>query len=101
MKPLPRDFMTKIAREYKLSSKQEEAFVELFSTGKSELEIAENVLYIFRGAFRTRMTGVYRKFNIGINANRPTKLYELHNFLLEGVSETPWHSHSRRSKGGH
>jgi len=29
------------------------------------------------------MTGVYRKFNIGINANRPTKLYELHNFLLE------------------
>ncbi len=60
MKPLLRDFLTKIAREYKLSSKQEEAFVELFSTGKSELEIAENVLYISPGAFRTRMTGGYQ-----------------------------------------
>ncbi len=80
MKLLPREFLEKIASVYDLSPEQREAFVEKCSTQKSEQQIAENFLYITRGAFRTRMSGVYKKFNIG--GIVPGKARKLHDLLL-------------------
>ncbi|MBD2770777.1 NACHT domain-containing protein [Iningainema tapete] len=81
MQPLPRDFLTQMARNYQLSPEQEVAFVELFSgDNDDELEVAE-ALHISHNAFRTRMTGVYAKFSIG--GKGPGKFYRLHNFLVK------------------
>ena len=80
MQPLPRDFLTQLARKYDLSLEQEEAFVELYSRGKKQQEIAES-LHISDGAFRTRMSGVYKKFSIG--GWGPGKTRRLHDFLIK------------------
>ena len=80
MQPLPCDFLQKIARQYDLSLDQEEAFVELFNNCKKQEQAAENI-HITPGAFRTRMSGVYRKFNF--NGRNPNKARKLHDFLLE------------------
>lgn len=79
MKLLPRDFLDQIASEYDLSPEQREAFVEKFSTDKNEQQIAEDI-HITRGAFRTRMSGVYKKFSIG--GIVPGKARKLHDLLL-------------------
>lgn len=81
MQPLPRDFLTQIARNYQLSPEQEEAFLERFSSkNDNELEVAQT-LFISDNAFRTRMSGVYTKFSIG--GKGPGKFHKLYDFLLK------------------
>ncbi|WP_324235757.1 NACHT domain-containing protein [Okeania sp.] len=77
---LPKDFLTDIARKYELSPEQEEVFIEVFSTGKSDLEIAQK-LHISDSTFRTRMSNVYNKFSIG--GKGPGKRNKLQNFLVD------------------
>ena len=80
MQPLDKDFLDNIARKYDLSAEQQEAFVELFSTVKSQQKVAEE-LYISHNAFRTRMTGVYQKFSF--TDKKPNKSRRLHDWLLK------------------
>lgn len=80
MQPLPHDFLTKIAHDYDLSPKQEKAFVALFSHQGNESDLAESV-YISPNAFRTRMSGVYKKFSIG--GKGPGKVRRLHDWLIK------------------
>ncbi|WP_035140316.1 NACHT domain-containing protein [Fischerella sp. PCC 9605] len=80
MQPLPCEFLTQMARKYQLSPEQEEAFVERFSSKESEQAIA-HTLHISDNAFRTRMSGVYRKFSI--NGKGPGKFHKLYDFLLK------------------
>ncbi len=80
MQPLDKDFLVKIARKYNLSAEQEEVFLELFSTGKSQQAIAE-ALHISPSALRTRMTGVYQKFSF--TDKKPNKSRRLHDWLLK------------------
>ena len=84
MQTLPRDFLTQIAHDYDLSPEQEEIFVELFSTRKTDSEIV-GIFHISEQAFRSRMTGVYRKFSIG--GKGPNKRRKLHDFLLLKLQE--------------
>ncbi|WP_041229803.1 NACHT domain-containing protein, partial [Rippkaea orientalis] len=79
MEKLPRGFLTEIASQYDLSEEQREAFIELFSSQKSQKEIADS-LHISDNAFRTRMTGVYQKFSLG--GKEPNKQRKLYDFLL-------------------
>jgi len=79
MHPLPEDFLNQLASKYELSPEQKQAFVQRFSIKGNELDAAES-LHISPEAFRTRMTGVYRKFSIG--GEGPGKYYKLHNFLI-------------------
>lgn len=79
MEKLPREFLTEIASQYDLSEEQREAFIELFSSQKSQKEIAES-LHISDNAFRTRMTGVYQKFQF--TGKGPNKQRKLQDFLL-------------------
>jgi DNA-directed RNA polymerase specialized sigma24 family protein len=60
---LPREFLLQIASQYKLSDKQEEAFLAKFTSNSSDIEIAES-LHIAESTLRTRMSDVYRKFSI-------------------------------------
>ncbi|MEO0539090.1 MAG: NACHT domain-containing NTPase [Cyanobacteria bacterium P01_A01_bin.123] len=80
MSSLSRDFLTTIAREYKLSKKQEDVFVELYSGDGNELKVADK-LNISHGALRSRLTGVYSKFSIG--GEGPGKFRQLQVWLLE------------------
>jgi predicted NACHT family NTPase len=84
---LPRDFLTEFARKYDLSSDQEKAFVTLFARNDDNDLAAADVLSISPSAFRTRMTGVYKKFSIaGQGAGKSNKL---RNFLLKEYSNRP------------
>ncbi|NEQ71317.1 MAG: NACHT domain-containing NTPase [Symploca sp. SIO2D2] len=85
MQPLPRNFLTKLAREYDLSPEQEDAFVARFSSKENDVSVAES-LHISDNAFRTRMSGVYKKFSIGGQA--PGKVRRLHDFLLEKYQQS-------------
>ena len=85
MQPLPRDFLTQIASEYDLSEEQTEVFVEIFSSKRSQQEIADN-LHISHNALRTRMTGVYQKFSFG--GRVPNKSRKLHDFLFNKYQES-------------
>jgi adenylate kinase family enzyme len=82
LKPLPIEFLKKIAREYALTSPQEEALVARYSVNGDvkDDELAAK-LHISPGAFRTRMTGVYKKFSIAGKASG--KFYKLHVFLSD------------------
>ncbi|MFP5272174.1 helix-turn-helix transcriptional regulator [Coleofasciculus sp.] len=80
MQPLPQDFLTKIARDYDLSPEQEEAFVARFSRQGDVDAIAES-LHISPGAFRTRMSGVYKRFSIG--GKSPNKVPKLNHLLIQ------------------
>jgi predicted NACHT family NTPase len=81
MQPLPRNFLTQIARKYELSPEQEEAFVERFNrNNEDEIELAA-ALHISHNAFRTRMSGVYGKFSI--SGKGPGKFHKLRDFLLK------------------
>ncbi|HEY9881667.1 MAG TPA: NACHT domain-containing NTPase [Leptolyngbyaceae cyanobacterium] len=93
MQPLPPDFLTKIAREYALSQEQEEAFVALYSSSRSDFEVAEQ-LCITETALRTRMTGFYSKFSIG--GKGPGKRRRLHDFLLK--QSQPLDAESKQSR---
>jgi predicted NACHT family NTPase len=78
---LVRDFLTELARKYELSPEQAEAFVTLFTQDDVNVLTAAVTLNIEAGTFRTRMSGVYKKFSItGKGAGKANKLK---NFLLE------------------
>lgn len=77
---LPKEFLIDIARKYELSPEQEEVFVVVFSSQKSDLEIAVK-LHVSDSAFRTRMSNVYKKFSI--KGKGPGKRAKLLNFLLD------------------
>ncbi|NER94874.1 MAG: NACHT domain-containing NTPase [Symploca sp. SIO1B1] len=85
MQPLPLSFLTKLAREYDLSPEQEDAFVARFSSKENDVSVAES-LHISDNAFRTRMSGVYKKFSIG--GQGPGKVRRLHDFLLEKYQQS-------------
>jgi predicted NACHT family NTPase len=80
MQPLTKDFLTQIARDYDLSLEQKEAFVARFSCQGNESDLADSI-YISHNAFRTRMSGVYKKFSIG--GKGPGKVRKLHDFLIQ------------------
>jgi len=85
MQLLPSDFLIQLAREYDLSLEQEEAFVAKFSSKENDLSIAES-LHISPNAFRTRMSGVYKKFSIG--GRRPNKSPLLHDLLIQKYQQS-------------
>ncbi|NER99196.1 MAG: NACHT domain-containing NTPase [Symploca sp. SIO1B1] len=85
MQLLPSDFLIKLAREYDLSPEQEEAFVVRFSMKENDLSVAD-FLHISPNAFRTRMSGVYKKFSIG--GRRPGKSRLLHDLLLQKYQQS-------------
>lgn len=58
---LTQDFLSEIAEKYGLSNKEQEVFLKKFGSDKTDREIADE-LHIADGTFRTRMSGVYRKF---------------------------------------
>jgi replicative DNA helicase len=78
MPPLPCDFLTQLASKYDLSPEQKEVFIKYFASEKTGWELAKQ-LNISDGAWRTRMTQVYRKFSIG--GKGPSKFYKLRDFL--------------------
>ncbi|MEQ9370119.1 MAG: NACHT domain-containing NTPase [Coleofasciculus chthonoplastes F3-SA18-01] len=80
MQPLTKDFLTQIARDYDLSLEQKEAFVVRFSRQGNESDLADSI-YISHNAFRTRMSGVYKKFRIA--GKGPGKVRKLHDFLIQ------------------
>ncbi|NER92338.1 MAG: NACHT domain-containing NTPase [Symploca sp. SIO1B1] len=86
MQLLPPDFLTQLARKYDLSPEQEEAFVKRFSSKKNDLSVAAS-LNISDQAFRTRMSGVYKKFSIG--GRGPGKVRRLHDLLIQKYQ--PYH----------
>jgi predicted NACHT family NTPase len=78
---LARNFLTELARKYELSPDRSEAFVTLFTQDDVNVLTAAVTLSIESGTFRTRMSGVYKKFSItGKGAGKADKLK---NFLLE------------------
>ena len=78
LKPLPIEFLKKTAREYALTSHQEEAFIALYSVnGDVRDDELATKLHISSGAFRTRMTGVYKKFSIAGKASGKFWVYGL------------------------
>ncbi|MBD1889321.1 NACHT domain-containing NTPase [Coleofasciculus sp. FACHB-SPT9] len=89
MDSLPEAFLNQLANDYDLSPEQGAAFVRRFSSNKQDLDIA-NSLNISSGAFRTRMTGVYRKFNFC--AKGPGKFYKLRDFLTKKYQNDYLHS---------
>jgi len=85
MQLLPPNFLTQLAREYDLSPEQEEAFVAKFSSKENDLSIPESI-HISANAFRTRMSGVYKKFSIG--GNGPGKMRRLHDLLIQKYQQS-------------
>jgi predicted NACHT family NTPase len=80
-----RDFLTELARRYELSPDQTAAFVALFTRNDDNDLAAADALNISPSAFRTRMTGVYKKFSIsGQGAGKSNKLK---NFLHQEDSK--------------
>ena len=80
MQPLNPEFLKLIARKYDLTSEQQEVFVPLFSTNRTQQEVAEE-LNIEPTTLRTRMTGVYTKFRF--TDRKPNKARRLHDWLLK------------------
>ncbi|MBT9311062.1 NACHT domain-containing protein [Leptothoe kymatousa] len=64
MPSIPRDYLEKVAHQKRLTSFQKEAFVErLANIDLSDLVIAK-ILNISRDRYSSRMTQVYKKFNV-------------------------------------
>jgi predicted NACHT family NTPase len=82
LKPLPTEFLARIAREYGLTSPQEAAFVARYSASDEvdDEDVAKG-LNIARTTFATRMTGVYDKFSIAGSGSG--KFYKLWAFLAD------------------
>ncbi|MEM6253963.1 MAG: NACHT domain-containing protein [Cyanobacteria bacterium P01_D01_bin.156] len=74
---IPTDFLKMLANDYKLTAFETEAFIaRMTNMGKSDVMVAENFLKITRERYSTRMTGVYRKFNVkGEGAGKSTTLF--------------------------
>ena len=86
MEPFPQDFLGNVATEYDLSEEQRDAFLERYrNPDKSQATVAET-LHITPNAFRTRMSGVYKKFSIG--GKGPNKSRKLHDFLWKKYKQS-------------
>lgn len=86
MKPLKKNFLEKMARDYQLSEQQTEVFVTLFSSGTDDdLSVADS-LHISLTALRTCMTGVYEKFKI--EGKGGGKFYRLYVWLISQSGES-------------
>ncbi|MEM7065979.1 MAG: NACHT domain-containing protein [Cyanobacteria bacterium P01_B01_bin.77] len=73
---LPTEFLRKVAKQYKLTEFEKDAFVaRLSNMDKTDLIVAK-ILNISRDRYSSRMTGVYRKFNIaGKGAGKANTLF--------------------------
>ncbi|MEO0532914.1 MAG: NACHT domain-containing NTPase [Cyanobacteria bacterium P01_A01_bin.123] len=80
MQLLPRDFLSKVAREYELTALEEEAFVARFNSDITDQVLIKN-LNITLSAFRTRMSNVYRK--LGYSGGGPGKQHRVSYFLID------------------
>lgn len=79
MQLIPRDFLENMVVDRQLSPEQQEALFKRLGDSDTELEDAEK-LHISKGALRSRMSGVYKKFNI--SGKGPGKLRSLHDYLF-------------------
>ena len=81
MQPFPKEFLEQVATDKYLTEEQRAVFVALFQdANRVPDDIAED-LFISPNAFRTRMTGVYKAFEIG--GKGANKKRRLHTELLE------------------
>ncbi|NEP55136.1 MAG: signal transduction protein, partial [Moorea sp. SIO3C2] len=72
--------MTHIAKEKKLTKKETQVFQALFGDDKSRVQIAAESLHnISTSAVKTRLTGIYRKFQISDSG--PVKENRLKDYL--------------------
>lgn len=73
---LPVEFLRKVAEQYKLTEFEKDTFVaRLSNMDKTDLVVAK-ILNISRDRYSSRMTGVYRKFNIsGRGAGKANTLF--------------------------
>ncbi len=78
---LPTNFLIEIADRYRLTVKEREVFLKKFGSDKSDQAIAGE-LHIADGTFRTRMSGVYRKFGYS-QEKGPVKSDLLFRFLTK------------------
>jgi predicted NACHT family NTPase len=81
MASLPRAFLQKAAQRYKLTDLEQEAFTERLADMDPPDLVVAKILNISRDRYSTRMTNVYRKFNI--NGNTPGKAWTLFHKVLE------------------
>lgn len=73
------EFLIELAHEYVLTAEQKETFLERFGSQKSEQDIA-NKLRISLQSYRSRMTGIYKKFGIeGRVSGKSQKLLDIVN----------------------
>ncbi len=81
MESLPQQFLADIAAEYRLSEKQTDVFIQRFSLINKIEQLLAADINISHTAFRTHMTGVYKKF--GIEGKGPGKSRKLYDFLVQ------------------
>ncbi|AFY36634.1 putative signal transduction protein with Nacht domain [[Leptolyngbya] sp. PCC 7376] len=81
MQPFPKDFLEQVATEKYLTEEQRAVFVSLYQNANRAPDDIANDLFISPNAFRTRLTGVYKAFEIdGKGSNKKRRL---HSALLE------------------
>lgn len=81
MQPFPTKFLEQVATEKCLTEEQRAVFVALFKDASRKQEDLAKELFISSNAFRTRLTGVYKAFEIsGKGSNKKRRL---HTQLLE------------------
>jgi predicted NACHT family NTPase len=85
MKPLPKEFLDRIADEYDLTAKQQEAFVAYYQNPNKTQEFIADELEISASAFRVRLQEIYKKFSIHKEAT--DKARELHDILWRKYQE--------------
>lgn len=90
--PFPIDFLTRLAKEKKLSDRETEVFLMLFGEGKSRVRISQD-LNISESGVSTTLGKVYEKFKVGIDEAGPVKESRLKDYLTDRLrkchSETP------------
>lgn len=74
------NFLKGISQKYGLSSEEEEVFIALFSEGKEQKQV-EQELNLSRSTLTGRLERIYRKFRIG--GSGPGKAARLYHFLLQ------------------
>jgi hypothetical protein len=83
--PLPKDFLSKQARDKDLGVEETKTFLELFGTDNSRIEIAR-VLNASESALGSRLTEIYTKFNF--RRKGPGKENSLRQYLNDEYLKT-------------
>jgi hypothetical protein len=76
----PKDFLTALAKEKELTSKETEVFLALLGDDKSRVQITQK-LVISDSALGTRLTGIYNKFKV--TGSGPVKESRLKDYLTK------------------